>query len=142
MVGPTKTNPSFFNAFASATDSGEVVGTSAVVTGGSAGAGRNPSTNAWRPPFRRSATVARALVIAASTLSRLRTMPASAISRARSASSYAATDSASKPAKAARKFSRFSRIVRHDRPDWNASSVSRSRWAASPWIGTPHSVSW
>ena len=43
---------------------------------------------------------------------------------------------------ASRKFSRFLRIVSHDRPDWNASSVSRSNNAASPCTGTPHSVSW
>ena len=90
--------------------------------------GRKPATNASSPPESRSETVAAALVIAASTLSRLRTMPASAISRARSPSPKAATVSASNPAKAARKFSRLARMVRHDSPDWNASRVSRSRW--------------
>ena len=142
MVGPTKANPAFFSAFDSATDSGDVVATSAAVRGSGARSGRNPAMNAASPPVSRSATVARALVIAASTLSRLRTMPASAISRARSPSSYAATVSASKPAKAARKFSRLSRMVRQESPDWNASRVSRSRWALSPRTGTPHSVSW
>ena len=38
--------------------------------------------------------------------------------------------------------SRLFRIVSQDSPDWNASSVSRSRWAASPSTGIPHSVSW
>ena len=81
-------------------------------------------------------------MIAASILARLRTMPASAISRARSASSYAATRSASKPSNAARNAGRLRRIVRHESPDWNASSVSRSKYAVSPSTGTPHSVSW
>ena len=46
--------------------------------------GRNDHTRSTRPPSARSATVARALVIVASTLRRLRTMPASAISRSTS----------------------------------------------------------
>ena len=84
VVGPTKAKPTFFSALESATDSGEVVGTSAVVTGAGPGSGRKPQMYASRPPRSRSATVARALVIAASTLRRLRTIPASAISRATS----------------------------------------------------------
>ena len=48
----------------------------------------------------------------------------------------------SKPANAARKFSRLRRMVSQDSPDWNASSVSRSNSALSPRTGTPHSSSW
>ena len=76
--------------------------------------------------------MARALTIAAEILARLRTMPASAISRASSSGPNAAIASASKPRNAARKFSRLLRIVDQDSPDWNASSVSRSRYADSP----------
>ena len=82
------------------------------------------------------------MVIVASTLARLRTIAASASSRARSASPYAATASGSNAAKAARNPSRLRRIVNHDSPDWNASSVMRSKIATSPWTGRPHSVSW
>ncbi len=98
--------------------------------------------NASRPPCSRSATVARALATAASILRRLRTMRGSAISRSTSPSSYAATTSASKPAKTSRNASRLLRMVSQESPDWNASSVSRSRWAASPLTRRPHSVSW
>ena len=41
-----------------------------------------------------------------------------------------------------RNASRLLRIVDQDRPDWNASRVSRSRWAASPLTRRPHSLSW
>ena len=72
------------------------------------------------------AAVARALVIAASTLARFRTIAASASSRSMSASPKPATVATSKPANARRNPSRLRRIVSHDSPDWNASSVSRS----------------
>ena len=54
----------------------------------------------------------------------------------------AATASGSKPANAARKPSRLRRIVSQDSPDWNASSVIRSKSARSPCTGRPHSSSW
>ena len=126
----------------SATDSGEVVGTSAVVRGGGPGSGRKDQMKDSRPPSARRAIVARALAMAASTLRRLRTMPASAISRSTSAGPKAATTSASKPANASRKRGRLLRMVSHERPDWKASRVSRSRWALSPDTRIPHSVSW
>ena len=65
VVGPTNANPAFLSALDRATDSGEVVGTSAVVRGAGAGSGRKDQMNASSPPRSRSATVARALVIAA-----------------------------------------------------------------------------
>ncbi len=67
-----------------------------------------------------------ALAIAASIFIRLRTIPASAIRRATSSSPKAATARGSKPANAARKFSRLRRIVSHESPDWNASRHIRS----------------
>jgi hypothetical protein len=45
------------------------------------------------------------------------------------------------PPNAARKFSRLRKIVIQDSPDWNASSVSRSKTASSPWTARPHSSS-
>jgi len=63
------------------------------------------------------------------------------MSRARSSSVYAATTSGSNPPNASRNAGRLRRIVAHDSPDWNASSVSRSYTAASPWTGIPHSSS-
>ena len=133
VVGPTNTKPCFFRRLRQ----GHRLRRGGHHLLGRRGRRRRPRGGTPRrtprsPPSSRSATVARALVIAASTLRRLRTMPASAISRARSASSYAATISASKPAKAARNAGRLLRMVSHDSPDWNASRVSRSRWAASP----------
>ena len=104
--------------------------------------GAKDSTNASSPSWSRSATVARALVIVASILSRLRTMRGSSISRSTSASSNAAIASASKPWKTSRNASRLLRIVDQDSPDWNASRVSRSRYDASPWTRRPHSSSW
>ena len=76
-----------------------------------------------------SSSAARALVMDALTLARLRTMPASASSRATSASVNAATDGMSNPANAFRKFSRLRRMVSQDRPDWNASRQRRSKMA-------------
>ncbi len=142
VVGPTKTNPCFFRAFDRATDSAETLSTWPVGSGAGCCSGRKDRTKSSSPPRSRRSTVARALVIAARTFSRLRTIRASPISRSKSASSYAATTSASKPAKTSRKASRLFRIVSHERPDWKASRVSRSRYAASPCTGTPHSVSW
>ena len=89
-----------------------------------------------------SASSALALMIVALIFSRLRTMPVSAISSATLASSYDAIVWASKWSNAARKLSRLLRMVDHDKPDWNASRVSRSKTAASPVTGIPHSVSW
>ena len=77
----------------------------------------NPSGSSW---------AARALRMAAAIFARLRTMPASAISRASSSGPNSATVSMAKPANADRKAGRLRKIVIHDRPDWNASSVSRS----------------
>ena len=65
VVGPTKTNPLARKAFASARDSGEVVGTSAYDDGAGVDSGRNDQTRSTRPPSGRRATVARALVIVA-----------------------------------------------------------------------------
>ena len=108
--------------------------------GGSSGA--NDSTSASSPSASRSATVARALTIAAEILARLRTIRASCISLASSSGPKAAIASGSKPWNTSRNASRLLRIVDHDSPDWNASSVSRSRYADSPWTRLPHSVSW
>ncbi len=66
------------------------------------------------------------MAIVASILARLRTIEASAMSRATSSSPYAATVAGSNPANARRNASRLRRMVIHDRPDWNASSVIRS----------------
>ena len=78
----------------------------------------------------------------ASILRRLRTIRGSPIRRSTSVSSYAATVSASKPANTSRKASRLFRIVDQDSPDWNASRVSRSKYAGSPATRVPHSMSW
>ena len=91
---------------------------------------------------RNGAKIDAAIANAAATLSRLRTIPVSAISRATSASSNRATRSISNPANAARKCSRLRRIVSHDSPDWNASSVSRSYTPWSVRTARPHSESW
>ena len=97
---------------------------------GAAARGRADTTTPARPGTRRppaSPRAARALVIAAATLSRLRTIPASAISRATSASSKRAPRARSRTRRTPRrKCSRLRRIVSHESPDWNASSVSRS----------------
>ena len=66
VVGPTNVNPRRFSSLLSATDSGEVVGTSAYVDGAGVRVGRNDQTSSVRPPSARSSTVARALVIVAS----------------------------------------------------------------------------
>src|SRR6266511_3150385 len=50
--------------------------------------------------------------------------------------------SGSHPWKARRKFSRFLRIVAHDRPAWKPASISISNSSRSSWHGTPHSSSW
>ena len=84
----------------------------------------------------------RALATAASILDRLRTMPASASSRSTSRSSNSATSAMEKPANAVRNAGRLRRMISHDRPDWNASRVSRSNIALSPCSGVPHSRSW
>ena len=113
-----------------------------MVSGAGETSGRKVSTYATRPPCSRNATVARALVTAASIFSRLRTILGSAISRSTSAGSNAAIASASKPWNTSRNAGRLFRMVSHDSPDWNASRVSRSRYADSPRTGIPHSVSW
>src|SRR5690554_5811770 len=86
VVGPTKVKPFFLSAFERAIDSGEVVGTSAKVTGLGVSAGWNDQTNWARPPSSRNATVAAAFWMVAAILRRLRTMPASAMSRSKSGS--------------------------------------------------------
>ena len=101
--GRRRRSRAFLSALESASDSGDVVGTRRCrrrrrARLGAEGPARTPPA---RPASRR-ATVARALVIAASILRRLRTMPASSISRSTSASSKAAIASASKPAKTSR----------------------------------------
>ena len=83
-----------------------------------------------------------ALATVASIFARLRTIPASPISRATSSSPNSATRAISKPANAARKFSRLRRIVSHERPDWNASRQSFSYSASASRTGLPHSSSW
>ena len=50
VVGPTWAKPAFLRAFESARDSGEVVGTSAVVRGAGGGSGRKDQMNASSPP--------------------------------------------------------------------------------------------
>ena len=77
-----------------------------------------------------------------SILPRWRTMPASCSSRSTSRSPKSATASTSKPAKAARKFSRLRRMVSHDSPDWKPSRQIFSNSRVSSRTGRPHSVSW
>src|SRR5699024_6641800 len=74
VVGPTKTNPSRRSARASATDSAEVVGTSAGVAGAGVLAGWKDQMRSTNPPRSRSVTVARALVMVAWILARFRTI--------------------------------------------------------------------
>jgi hypothetical protein len=69
------------------------------------------------PASSRSSRARRALLTTDSILPRWRTIPASARHRVICRSPNRATLSISKLAKAARKFSRFRRIVSHDRPD-------------------------
>jgi hypothetical protein len=140
VTGPVKVKPWRFSSALSALDAGVVGGTSASVRGAAAGSPAYFQTSAVSPPGR--ARAARALTITALTFARFRTMPGSAISRATSASPKAATAAASKPAKAARKFSRLRRIVSQDSPDWKPSRHSRSKIAVSPRTGRPHSSSW
>ncbi len=126
----------------SATDSADVVAISAVSAQAGWSSGAKESTKACRPSASRSPTVARALVTAASIFIRLRTIRGSAISRSTSSGVKAAMASASKSWNTSRNAGRLLRIVDQDSPDWNASRVSRSRYAASPWTRLPHSVSW
>src|SRR5690606_8477855 len=79
-VGPTKVKPRLFNAFDSATGSGEVVS----ACGTTSRSGRYAAKKVSKPPSARSATVARALVTAARILARLRTIRASVINRSTS----------------------------------------------------------
>ena len=73
-----------------------------------------------------------ALLIVERILPWWRMIPASASRRSTSCSPKAATATGSKPAKAARKFSRLRRIVSHDSPAWNPSrqSFSNNRWSS------------
>jgi hypothetical protein len=59
-----------------------------------------------------------------------------------SGSPNSATRSGSKPANAARKFSRLRRIVSHESPDWKPSRQKRSYSPRSSTTGQPHSSSW
>jgi hypothetical protein len=77
----------------------------------------------------------------ASIFARERMMPASCSSRATSASPNIATTSGLNPRKATRNASRFRRIVIHDKPAWNPSSMSFSQSARLSRSGTPHSSS-
>src|SRR5690606_3747846 len=141
VVGPTNAKPRRFSSRDSATDSGELVGTSERRRGAGVAAGWNDHTSATSPPSARSATVARAFTMVASTFRRFLTMPGSAISRSTSAGPKGAAVSGSKPAKARQNASPCSRIVAPDRPDWNASSERRSKRPRSSRTGMPHSVS-
>jgi hypothetical protein len=145
VVGPTKTNPRRFSTFVIAFDSAVTDSRSCPERGAGreAGSGANDQISSSSvSPSARIAVVAWALVIAASIFLRLRTIPASPSSRATSSSPYSAIRSTSKPSNARRKFSRLRRIVSQERPDWNASRVSRSNSATSPCSGRPHSSSW
>ena len=140
VVGPTKANPRFLIALASAVDSGVTAGTSANdLSRRFLGAGANDHSRSESPSGTSSA--ARALRIAASILARLRTIPASLSSRSTSAASKSATAGIEKSANAARNAGRLRRMVIQDSPDWNASRVSRSNIRSSPRSGWPHSLS-
>jgi hypothetical protein len=121
VVGPTKVKPARRSAVDRARDSGDRVGTSSTVRGRGVFVGRNDQTSASSPPLRRSATVAAALVRAASIFLRFRTIPASASRRSTSSSVKAATSSATKPRNADRKAGLLFKMVSQDSPDWNAS---------------------
>ena len=87
MVGPTNRKPRRLSSLAIAVDSGEVAGTSASVAGPRCCCRRERPQQRRRGPRARRRASARALVIVASILARLRTMPASASRRRTSASS-------------------------------------------------------
>src|SRR5690349_4462375 len=57
VVGPTNTNPLRLSALDRASDSGDVVGTSAYVRGRGVSAGRNDQTKVSRPPSDRKSVV-------------------------------------------------------------------------------------
>lgn len=139
-MGPTNLKPCFFKAFDRAVDSGVTAGMSARAFGRSRGSGAKDHTRSLRPPSNRAAAFAFAMV--ASIFMRLRTIPSSASSRSASCSVNFATFSIAKPPNAFRNASRLRRITSHDRPDWNASRLTRSNSASSPRTGRPHSVSW
>ena len=139
VVGPTNANERRLSSLASAADAGVVDGTSAIVLGAGAGSGAKDHARVASPSG--SAMAALAFPMAASILARFRTIPASASSRARSSSPYRATTARSNPAKAARKDCRLRRMVSQDNPDWNASSVIRSKRPMSSRTGRPHSAS-
>ena len=141
VVGPTNTNPRRFSSRDRSLLSSEVVGTSAKRSGRGVLLGMNDHTSSASPPSARRSTVARALVTAASIFRRLRMIRASPMSRSTSRSSMAATASGSKPWNTSRNAGRFASTVRHDSPDWNASSVTRSNTPVSSRTGTPHSWS-
>jgi hypothetical protein len=141
VTGPTKLNPRRLSSLASASDSGERLGTSSAVRGCGVVSGRYDQISSPSPPSDRRATTARALAMAASIFRRLRTIRSSAMSRATSSSVKAATASGENPANASRKAGRLRRIVTQLSPDWNPSRTSRSNSPASSRTGTPHSVS-
>jgi hypothetical protein len=126
VVGPTKRKPAFLSRFESAVDSGVDEDQSACVLGTGCRSGAYDQRSSCSGTSSRSATVARALPIAASILPRCRTMPASPRRRLTSRSPNAATTSGSKPANAERKPSRLRRIVSQESPDWNPSRQRRS----------------
>lgn len=115
VVGPTNFQPRFLSSFESAMDSGDV----AMNTGFAASfAGEYFQKNAANDPSASTISCAqRALLITASILPRWRTMPASASRRVTSRAVKRATRSKSKLLNAARKFSRFLRMVRQLNPD-------------------------
>ncbi len=144
MVGPQKPKPSAFSAFDIATAAGVCVGASARER--RCGCAGRPSTKSHRKaekerPASRMSSQARAPRIVATILARLRTIPASAISTSTFAASKRAMRSGSNPSKAARKPSRFLRMVIQARPAWKPSRTSFSNRARSSYSGTPHSVS-
>ena len=119
-----------------AVDSAVVAGMSARRAAARDAALRARTTTAGPTTPRPASRAARALFTAASILARLRTIAASRQQplhrRPRRKRRHW---SMAKFSKAARKASRFRRIVSQDSPDWNASSVSRSK--SSPVAGEP-----
>src|SRR5699024_3607040 len=141
VVGPTNVKPSLRRALDRASDSDDFVGISATVCGAGVRSGRKDHTKSTRPPLSRSRRVARALVIAARILARLRTIRASAINRSTARSSYSATTSGTKSAHESWNAGRLSEIVDHENAAWKASKLMRSYMPRSSRTGMPHSVS-
>ena len=147
MVGPTKVNPRFLSSLPSAIEAGvfAIVRRTGQVRrlGRSEGGGSNDQKKAASEPSSpASARARRALLTVDSILPRWRTIPASFSRRATSRAPKRATASTSNPRKAARKLSRFRRMVSQLRPDWKPSRQSFSKRRRSSATGKPHSSSW